>query len=266
MADEPKKIVNPDHITYREYKKRLSKRPHQSLILFVSAFFILLLAFLGVAKIMTPDVDLAIGDIPEVEAEQEGIVRGNVDDRLKQLQDEDNGLFGDEDMFSRNLDEKVVIPDKKDVEETVPAQAEAPVVLQVAEPQPVVAQPEPEVPIVKEEPVKNPNVPQVVERVVQQTTVAAPVPQIPQESKPPIPMSQLDPTSYKVYIGSYSSAAQAEVAKGILVEAGGDANVFVKNVNGEFTLQAGSYSSKEKANSVANELLENNFPARVVAE
>ena len=83
--DEPKQIVNPEHISYREYKKRLSKNPHQNLVLFISAFFILLLAFLGLAKVMSPDVDIAIGDEPEVTYEQEGIVRGNVDDRLKRL-------------------------------------------------------------------------------------------------------------------------------------------------------------------------------------
>ena len=68
--DEPKQIVNPEHISYREYKKRLSKNPHQNFVLFISAFFILLLAFLGMAKIMSPDVDIAIGDEPEVTYEQ----------------------------------------------------------------------------------------------------------------------------------------------------------------------------------------------------
>ena len=62
MEEQPKQIVNPDHISYREYKKRLSKNPHQSLVLFISAFFILLLAFLGCAKLMSPDVDIAIGE------------------------------------------------------------------------------------------------------------------------------------------------------------------------------------------------------------
>ena len=39
---------------------------------------------------MSPDVDIAIGDEPEVTYEEEGIVRGNVDDRLKKIQEEDN--------------------------------------------------------------------------------------------------------------------------------------------------------------------------------
>ena len=90
MEEQPKQIVNPDHISYREYKKRLSKNPHQGLVLFISAFFILLLAFLGCAKIMSPDVDIAIGDEPEVTDEEAGIVRGNAHDRLQNIQEVDN--------------------------------------------------------------------------------------------------------------------------------------------------------------------------------
>ena len=110
MEEQPKQIVNPDHISYREYKKRLSKNPHQSLVLFISAFFILLLAFLGCAKLMSPDVDIAIGDEPEVTFEEEGIVRGNVDSRLKKIQDDDNGTNVKDSVFDTELDEKVVIP------------------------------------------------------------------------------------------------------------------------------------------------------------
>ena len=42
---EPKQIVNPDHISYREYKKRLSKNPHQGLVLFISTFFHIIAGF-----------------------------------------------------------------------------------------------------------------------------------------------------------------------------------------------------------------------------
>ncbi len=250
MEEQPKQIVTPDHISYREYKKRLSKNPHQSLVLFISAFFILLLAFLGCAKLMSPDVDIAIGDEPEVAYEEEGIIRGNVDSRLKKIQDEDNTTETKDTVFDPELDEKVVIPEKKSQEAPISVQEEAPIILQTSEqPAPVetkqehTAAPTPE-PIIKKE--------QTAHETIQQTN--------------PAPVPAPAPKTYKVYIGSYSSAAQAEVAKGIIAETGLGINVFVKNINGSYTLQAGSFSAVDKAQSVANDLLKNNFPARVVAE
>ena len=254
--DEPKQIVNPEHISYREYKKRLSKNPHQNFVLFISAFFILLLAFLGMAKIMSPDVDIAIGDEPEVTYEQEGIVRGNVDDRLKRIQDEDNGLGASaESTLQPELDEKVVIPEKKQESEPLKVQEDLPVVLEHTKPQErhsaqnnennVQTQPKKVEEFKTQDDLTRPN--------------AAPVP-------PASLLSSAAPKTYKVYVGNYASAAQAEVAKGIISESNVGVNPFVKNVNGSYTLQAGSCSSSDKANSVANDLLKNNFPARVVAE
>lgn len=254
--DEPKQIVNPEHISYREYKKRLSKNPHQNFVLFISAFFILLLAFLGLAKIMSPDVDIAIGDEPEVTYEQEGIVRGNVDDRLKCLQDEDNGIGASvESTLQPELDEKVVIPEKKQESEPLKVHEDLPVVLEHTKPQ--------ELPSAQNNENNLQTQPKKVEEIKPQDDLtqpnAAPVP-------PASMMPSAAPKTYKVYVGNYASAAQAEVAKGIISESNVGVNPFVKNVNGSYTLQAGSFSSSDKANSVANDLLKNNFPARVVAE
>ncbi len=251
MDEQPKQIVNPEHISYREYKKRLTKNPHQNLILFVSAFFILLLAFLGLAKIMSPDVDIAIGDEPEVTYEQEGMSRANIDDRLKRLQDEDNGIANkDGQTFSPELDEKVVIPDKKETPEPLKVQEDEPIVLEHTKPQSQTS--------------AKPN--ETAHQTSPQPNKAEDVKpnDIRQPNAAPVPMAAAK--TYKVYVGSYASAAQAEVAKSIISESNVGVNAFVKNVNGSYTLQAGSFSSSDKANTVANDLLKNNFPARVVAE
>ena len=252
--DEPKQIVNPDHITYREYKKRLTQKPFQGIVLFISAFFILLLAFLGMAKFMSPDVDISIGDEPEVTYEEEGVIRGNVDNRLKQIQDEDNGVGAkEESMFATELDERVVIPEK----ETRP-QAEP---LKVQE----------EAPILLEHNQTKANEQQNIEKNIQntETQTQTQTAQQAEQHQNPVPQAPVPVASnkvYKVYVGSYSSASQAEVAKGIISESNIGVNTFVKNLNGSYTLQAGSYSSAEKAQAAANDLLRNNFPARVVAE
>ncbi len=269
MEETAKQIVKPDHISYREYKKRLAKKPHQSLVIFVSTFFILLLAFLGMAKLVTPKVDIEIGDTPEVTYEQSGpedVARGNIDDRLKKIQDEDNNFTGAVDSgFSYELDEKVKIPDKK-------AKASEP--LQQHEEPPIVLDKKGDslIPNSVKEQIKD-----IQSQKPQEThTEKAPVPSV-EASVPPVaksadfhsgaPVPAAPVRTYKVYVGNYDSAAQAEVAKTILAETGlGAASTFVKNVNGAYTLQVGSYSSQDKAFAAAADLLKNNFPARVVAE
>ena len=76
------------------------------------------------------------------------------------------------------------------------------------------------------------------------------------------------PTAYnpviKVVVGSYSSIDQAKVAQSILQEAGLGVTPFVKNIQGTYTLQVGSFSSEAKAQSLANELLKHNYPARII--
>lgn len=227
--NQPEQAVQPAHVSYREYKKKLARNPRQGIILFVSAFFALLLIFLGAAKLMSPDVDIAIGDDAEVTTEQQGIERTAVDDRLKQIQDEDgtNDIAGAQDTtFSPELDEKVKIPAPEKKEEPLSHQEEEPIVLEQTKP---VVQPQAPVKV---------------------------------ETPQPVPVS----ITAKVFVGNYATAEQAEVAKGIIMDAGLGVNVFVKSNGGFYTLQAGSYSSKEKAQSLANELLRNNFPARVVVE
>lgn len=54
MEDDSKR---PSHISYKEYQKKVTKNPNEGIIIFVSAFFILLLLFLGIAKQISPEVE-----------------------------------------------------------------------------------------------------------------------------------------------------------------------------------------------------------------
>ena len=204
------------HITYKEYKQKFEKKPNEGLILFVSAFFVMLLIFLGIVKQLSPDVDVTIGDNSDNVAVEE-FEKSNIDSRLKAIQMEDNSFMEDE-TFSPELDEKVLLPKHKKtlVEETLEEEV---IVL-------------------------NNN------KEVQETVAAAPVPTV----------------NAKVIVGYYATAELANAAKGIIIDAGLDIQPFVKNIGGAYTLQVGSFSSREKAQSVANELLKNNFPARVIVE
>lgn len=204
-------LKKSNHISYKEYQKKVTKNPNEGIAIFVSAFFILLLLFLGIAKQISPEIDVSIGD-ENSKISQEDDEKSVVDERLKLLQMEDNG----DNMFSPELDEKVVIPEKNASEEAKPEEA---VTLPEKEATPKPAE------------------------------TASPAPQV-----------------SKVVVGYYQTKEQAEVAKGIIAEAGLNINPFVRSIGGAYTIQVGSYSSREKAQSVVNDLLRNNYPARIISE
>lgn len=226
MEDDSKR---PSHISYKEYQKKVTKNPNEGIIIFVSAFFILLLLFLGIAKQISPEVDVSIGDDSAVT--NEALDKASVDERLKLLKEEDNGsLNSDENMFANELEEKVVLPDhkKEDKKSEDTPKEEAPITLPDKE--------------------------------------AAPKPA---ETAPPAPKSVQQPSTSmtaKVIVGYYTTKEQAEVAKGIIAESGLNISPFVRNIGGAYTIQVGSYSTREKAQVMANELLRNNYPARIIME
>ena len=166
--------------------------------------------FLGIAKQISPEIDVSIGN-DNAKIPQDYEEKSTVDERLKLLQMEDNG----DNLFAPELDEKVVIPEKKVSEET------------------------------KEEAIKLPD------------NDAKPSPE---ETASPVPLPA------KVVVGYYQTKEQAEVAKGIIAESGLNINPFVRSIGGAYTIQVGSYSSREKAQAMVNDLLRNNYPARIISE
>lgn len=213
----------PSHISYKEYQKKVTKKPNEGIIIFVSAFFILLLLFLGIAKQLSPEIDVGIGDDENSTSTEEiaDADKTSVDDRLRLLQQEDEGKKVQDNTFATELDEKVVLPDQKKNDNSDIATQEAVTLSDKnANPRPVVA----------------------------------PKPVVSQQA------------SAKVVVGYYTTKEQAEVAKGIIAESGLNISPYVRNIGGAYTIQVGSYATREKAQSIANELLRNNYPARIIME
>ena len=229
IYEDEEKYEKPSHVTYKEYKRKLEANPNEGIILFVSAFFVLLLIFLGVAKQLSPDVDVSIGDNSEVSAED--VAKGSVDERLRLIQMEDNSYTEEDETFSPELEEKVRIPEQS--RKVVGEDEEEAIVLEHHKPT------------------------ETTTEAVTPVKETAPTPQA-QPAQPAV--------TAKVIVGYYATAEQAEVAKGIILESGLNIQPFVKNIGAAYTLQVGSFSSREKAQSVANDLLKNNFPARVIIE
>lgn len=219
-------LKRPSHISYKEYQKKVTKKPNEGIIIFVSAFFILLLLFLGIAKQLSPEIDVSIGEDENQTATEDVTDKTSVDDRLKLLQQEDEGQKTQDNTFATELDEKVVLPDHKKAEAadnttqedmTLPAKT------------------------INSKPV----------------TTTNPTPK---------PVTTQATNAAKVVVGYYSTREQAEVAKGIIAESGLNISPYVRNIGGAYTIQVGSYATREKAQSIANELLRNNYPARIIME
>ncbi len=72
---------------------------------------------------------------------------------------------------------------------------------------------------------------------------------------------------YKVYIGSYTSAEQAKVAKEIIQESGSGLNPIVKCIgSNSYTLQVGIFKNKQSAETMLTTIQKTNLPGRIVKE
>ena len=252
MLKDTDRYENTSHFTYSDYKRKVKKSPNKDLTIFVSVFIVGVLIILGFAKILSPNVDVAITNENEnvassaISDSDEEINNSVIDDRLKHIKSEDDGKkVGDNEMFSPELDEKVVLPNHKR-KTTGQMEAEMADLMNAQK---------------AEQQQKQDAKPQTVDN--HKTAVSAPAPQ---EKKIQATPQSAQIVNAKVVVGYYATEKQAEVAKSIIQDAGVGVSPVVKNLGGYYTLQVGSYSSREKAQQAANNLLKNNFPARVIVD
>ena len=238
MLKNTEKYQNKTHFTAGNEPQRKPEKAasgNKDLTLFISVFVIGVLIILGFAKILSPNVDVEIANEDEY-LQFDDSSRSGIDERLHNLKMEDAAReAADEEMFSPELDEKVVLPKK--IHKTV-GEMEAEMLDEKLHEQKVEEPKKEDKKEVKTEVVENK--PEIVQH---NTTVNA-----------------------RVIVGSYATEKQAEVAKSIIHDAGLGVVPIIKNMGTYYTLQVGSYSSAEKAQQAANNLLKSNFPARVVVE
>ena len=85
------------------------------------------------------------------------------------------------------------------------------------------------------------------------------------ETPTPQPV-QPDPV-YKVFVGTYTSAEQAKVAKDIIQESGNGLNPIVKCIgSNNYTLQVGIFKNKQSAESLLYTVQQNHLPGRIIQE
>jgi len=230
-------MKTPDYMSYSRYKKKKNTTSRKSVLMFVTTFFATLLLFTVIVSQLSPNVDVTIGDDASMEPKESGLgVKRFIDDRLKMIQMEDNGAGAStkaidnkktSDYQDENFDSF-----SRELDEKVKLPSQA----------------------------KDDSAP--AERKVSTKAQTPPRPNKNDDLSTPFE----SPKMAKVFVGYYSNVDQAKVAQGILLDSGLNVNPFVKDLGGGYTLQVGSYSSKSKADSLASELLKNNFPARVILE
>lgn len=245
VVKQGEEMKTPDYLSYERYKKKKDDNPNKKMMIFVTTFFATLLVFTVVAKSLSPNVDVTIGDESETEAKETGLgVKKFIDERLKMIQmddtssvatakkdskkpneDEDDG-YND---YSNSMDEKVNLPTKHD---------------------------------------RYANDDEVVEEPIQPQTAPTARTQPPRPTSKDLskPFDSPSAKVSKVYVGRYATLEQAKVAQEILMDSGLNITPFVKNTGSYYTLQIGSYSSRAKAEGLASELQRNSFPARIVQE
>ena len=72
---------------------------------------------------------------------------------------------------------------------------------------------------------------------------------------------------YKVFVGTYTSAEQAKVAKEIIQESGNGLNPIVKCIgSNNYTLQVGIFKNKQSAESLLYTVQQSHLPGRIVQD
>ena len=131
----------PDYENLKRYKKQKGTSFQSILTVFTTTFIVMLVFFIGAAKHMTPSVDVTIGEDSATETKESGLgVKGFIDNRLRAIQSEDTSIIAkkledkinsvtesenqnnddnDDNYFTKELEEKVVLPVKKIKQEIV---------------------------------------------------------------------------------------------------------------------------------------------------
>ena len=229
-------MKTPDYLSYERYKKRKETNPNKRLYLFLITFFITLLAFTLFAKLMTPDVDVTIGGDTEVEAKDTGLgVKRFIDERLKLIQMEDNSAGVSQQVAQKDSEYNKNADNKNDYDSKI-----------------------------SEEAITLPD--SAKERSVMPDYVEP-------QSVAPKPRSTTSTNSYssessvsKVYVGKYATIEQARVAQEIIMDSRVVTAPFIKNINGSYTIQVGTFTNRQRAEEVAAALKNSGFPARIEQE
>jgi len=234
---------------YKKYIKKEDETEEKPsyVKLFFGAFFMMLVLFVLIAGHLSSSVDTAIGENDEGDIKESGLgVRHLIDSRLKFIQMEDS------DKLPSTQAPKVIQPqvdntysnDQQSEVQTQPSQSQNPYGTGNAYPS------------------GQGNNSFSTSGYGQTNGIRRPTTI---NNSQPTSRQISGGSSYKVYIGSYSTLEQARVAQSIIQDSSLGVTPYVKSIgNGTYTIQVGTYSDVSRAQGLTNELRRNHFPARMV--
>ena len=231
-------MTNP---TKKNLKNSKNKR---MLYIFFTTFFLSMFIVGFLIKTLSPSVDVEIGDGQTDVEETESSVpeeQSNVDDRLKWIQFEDN-MPGVSKRFEQKQEEMLEPSYEGDVKDKLNNEEKVRESKTTTQPN-LLTEP----------------------KQTKQSKLAPPVPTSSdvnnsvKETVAPIKMT-------KVYVGYYTNIEQAISVQNRLIDSNLNVSPFVKEVNGYYVVQVGSYANKQKAQTLYSEISTLGFPAKIVSE
>lgn len=241
-------MVNYDdyEYDYEPIKKKSSSKKKKNnrtklIFIFISTFFVVLISFLVVARMITPNVD--ISDITTSEDDtsisSNDSFRRRIDARLM-------GIMEEEKNPPQDLSEKT--PDENHDKITANTETD------FDENEKVTEKKSFEDDFFKEENKKSPTTQSSLPTDAMRPS--APVPPAPTRTTASATKPQAETVSptYKVLVGSYATPEEARLRAKDMTSQGYNVTPFIRMVNGRYAVQVGSFNDVEKARTTANNL------------
>ena len=224
-----------------------NKNKDNSKIIFVLSFILTFMLATGIIGIclnyFSPTVDVNIGQNDILPPEEHEEI-SELDDRLKWIQDEDN--------FAQQPTSEKYLQKEKELNTTI--------VNNKNEIKKENVRPKKNV----DNTVKNPK---KTEEIPYPENLQPPIPPVPSvtEFQNTINQSSYDTKTNKVYTGFYKSQEEAQAAKSRISQNFPDIQPFVKEVNGQYIVQAGSFTSRKKAVKLKEILNSQGYTAKLLS-
>lgn len=265
---------NDEDNYYRE-KRNIKKKNNKTVFLFVTTFAVVFFIFLSLASMMSPKIDVpALQDetqMPDDTIQNNDQYKSRLDPRLKVLEMQEESGYApqgqsDEDINTKinnqnaevNTDASTIQQDilyrqnmnalegKKATTQTTASKKQvAPTYLNENEVEQALQTQAPKV-------IRKP-----VPKQYRTETI---------DLRGKIPPTPSRLTMTKVVVGTYSTPAEARNASSKLMNSDLNVTPFIKEVNGSYSLQVGTFASQQKARQMADQLRTKNIPAQVIEE
>ena len=247
--------INKKPISKDNSQKKNNLKP--LIFTFLGTFIVFFFAFTVLLPILTPQVDIpALTDEHSMGSVTSNDFKGRIDPRLSAIEQEENAAPPKLKMEIPKKDQQIqdqqATPDQQ-ITDGYPASGEP------QEPQDSISGEEnnPDYNIIQPQKTTN--------KALKPSTVAN-IPPRPQASQQYEGEAAKPITMAKVVLGSYSTPMQARLISDTLIEMDLNVAPFIKEKNGRYILQVGSFSDSAKAEGLVQELKSKGFDARTVNE